>query len=462
MKLNWKQFLLRGPEKILPDRVFIEEMPLPEIGLTMLYVAVAGLWFVFSEILFDRLAHEPAGSSANQALKAANFLIVTSLVLYLVLRRTFHSRRRAQEALRLSQERFQAVALAATDAIWDWNLETNVLWWSDGIQKLFGYRSDEISTKVEWWLERLHPDDKDRVTSAIRRVTDSGGRTWSGHYRFRRQDGSYAVVLDRGYIIQDAAGKPTRVVGGITDITERQSAQEALQKSRQQLRTLSNRLQSTREEERATVARDIHDELGQVLTAIKINLDWLERKLGEREGDRSLNPLLDRLVESAEMAESAIESVQRIATDLRPDLLDHRGLAAALEQEAHRFEERTGIACQLQLPDAVPELSPDAATALFRIFQESLTNVARHAQAAAVGVRLLLESGHIVLEIEDNGRGISREALSSPQSVGLLGMRERATALGGELAVGPALPQGTRVWLRLPCAVNAALSPVKP
>jgi PAS domain S-box-containing protein len=459
MKLNWKQFLLRGPEKILPDRVFIEEMPIPEIVLTLSYVVIAGVWFVFSEGFFDRLTRAPLDSPAYQAIKGANFVIVTSLVLYLVLRRTFRSRRQAQEALRLSQERFQAVALATTDAIWDWNLETNVVWWSDGIQKLFGYRSDEISTRVEWWLERLHPEDRDRVTSAIRRVTDSGGRTWSGHYRFRRQDGSYAVVLDRGYVLHDDAGKPTRVVGGITDITERQNAQEALQKSRLQLRLLSNRLQSTREEERATVAREIHDELGQVLTAIKINLDWLERRLGEREGDRTLNPLLDRLVESAEMAESAIESVQRIATELRPDALDHRGLAAALEQEVHKFEERTGIGCRLQLPGAVPELSPEAATAVFRIFQESLTNVARHARARTVRIRLEPEAGHLVLEIEDDGCGISREALASPKSVGLLGMRERATALGGELALVPVSPRGTRVLLRLPLAAHTVRPP---
>jgi two-component system sensor histidine kinase UhpB len=462
MRFDWKQFLRRGPEGILPDKVLIQEMPLPEIALTLAYVAVASLWYVFSEVVLERWAAEPSDSPTNQAIKAVNFILVTSLVLYFVLRRTFRIRRQAQEALRLSYERFQAVALAATDAVWDWNLDTNVLWWSDGIQKLFGYGPDEISNQVEWWLDRLHPEDRERVTAVIRRVTDAGGRTWTGHYRFRRSNGAYAMVLDRGYIIQDAAGKPTRVVGGMTDITERQHAQEALEKSRLQLRALSSRLQAAREEERTTVAREIHDELGQVLTAIKINLDWLERKIGEREDDTFLNPVLDRLVESAEMAQSAIHSVQRIATDLRPDLLDNLGLTAALEQEAHRFEQRTGTPCQLQLPAAAPDIAPDTATALFRVFQEALTNIARHARATAVRAALRAEEGHFVLEVEDNGQGMPRDALTSPKSLGLVGMRERATALGGVLAITPATPRGTHIVLRLPRTAAPAGTPPVP
>ncbi len=156
--------------------------------------------------------------------------------------------------------------------------------------------------------------------------------------------------MDRGFILDDDAGKPVRIVGGISDVTEQRQAEQALENSHRQLRALSARLQSVREEERAKVAREIHDELGQVLTALKINLDWLERKLGVRDTDTSLNPLLDRVVESAEIADSAISSVQKIASELRPSSLDNLGLAAALEQEARRFQQRTGIACRVNLP----------------------------------------------------------------------------------------------------------------
>jgi PAS domain S-box-containing protein len=456
MASNWKHLLARGPEKIEANRVFIKDMPIEEIGMTVAYIFLAGIWCVFSDDVFDWLLGAALDSPALQALKGINFITTTSLVLYLVLRRSFRSRRLAQEASRLSQERFESVALATTEAIWDWNLDTNTVWWSEGIRKMFGYRPEDVSNNLAWWLDRLHPEDVDRVMRAIRRVTDSGGRTWTGYYRFRRKDGAYAVVLDHGYILHSADGKPVRVVGGIRDISERRKAEEALKNSRRRLRALSARLQSTREEERTNVAREIHDELGQVLTAIKLNLDWLERKIGEREHDRSLNPVLDRVVESGEMIESAILSVQRISTDLRPGLLDHLGLASALRQEAHRFQKRTGIACDLQLPPEPLGLPREAATAIFRIFQEALTNVARHAQATEVHIALEADTKQVFLRVEDNGRGIRPDAVADSRSLGLLGMQERASVLGGEMGIEPITPRGSRVTLRLPRAANTA------
>ena len=459
MPFNLKQFLSRLPEKIRSDRVLFHDMPLSELAITLIYVLVAGLWCIFSDDIFDWFMASPLASPPLQAMKGINFVLTTGVVLYLVVRRSFHNRRRAEETSRVSQERFEAVALATTDAIWDFNLDTEVVWWSDTVAKLFGYRPEDISTRVEWWRERLHPDDKERVLAAIRQVTDGGGRTWSGHYRFRRQDGNYAVVLDRGYVVRAAAGKPVRIVGGITDITERRRAEEALESSRRQLRALSARLQSAREEERTNVAREIHDDLGQVLTAIKINLDWLERNLGEPQTEASLNPLLDRVVESGEMTEAAITSVQRIATELRPGLLDNLGLAAALEEEAGRFGQRTGITCTVKLPLEPPELPREAATTIFRISQESLTNVARHAEAKTVRVELQADVRQVTLDIEDDGRGIAPDALANDRSLGLLGMRERALALGGELAIAPVAPHGTHVTLRLPRAPDESRAP---
>jgi len=454
MPFNFKRLLARGPEIIEAERVFIREIPIQELGLTMLYVLVASAWCVFSNEIFDNLMDLPLHAPALETVKGINFVFATALVLYLVLRRTFRTRRLAEEAQRLSQQRFEAVALAATDAIWDLNFETKVIWWSEGMHKLFGYPPEEVSTKVEWWMERLHPEDKERVVGAIREVGARGGRTWSGSYRFRRKDGSYASVIDRGFILADAAGKPARIVGGISDVTEQRKAEQALENSRRQLRALSARLQSVREEERTTVAREIHDELGQVLTALKINLDWLERKLGVRDNDLSLNPLLDRVVESAEIADSAIASVQKIASELRPSSLDTLGLTAALGHEAQRFQQRTGIVCQVKLPADGLGLPPKAATTIFRIFQEALTNVARHAQATEVQASLESESEEVILQVQDNGRGIRPEELADAKSLGLLGMRERAAVLGGEVVIAPRQPSGTRVTLRLPRAAN--------
>jgi two-component system sensor histidine kinase UhpB len=456
MAFNLKRFLARGPEIIHAESVFIKEIPLSELGLTAIYVLVAGIWCVFSDELFDSLLGSPQHTPALETLKGFNFVFTTALVLYLVLRRAFRTRRLAEEASRLNQQRFELVALATTDAIWDLNLQTKIVWWSTGIEKLFGYHSEDVSPRLDWWLERLHPEDKDRVTQELERLAESGGRTWAGHYRFRRQDDSYASVLDRGYVIHDAAGKPVRVVGGISDISERRRAEEALESSRRQLRALTARLQSGREEERTSVAREIHDELGQVLTAIKMNLAWLERKLGEREDSPALNPLLERVVESAEMADSAIKNVQRIATELRPDALDNLGLAEALQQEANRFQQRGGAACELQLTQEPLNLSGPVATTVFRVFQEALTNVARHAKATLVRILLHADTEKLVLQVEDNGQGIRPEATADSRSLGILGMQERATVLGGEVTISPILPHGTRVSLRLPRTASDA------
>jgi signal transduction histidine kinase len=210
---------------------------------------------------------------------------------------------------------------------------------------------------TEAWLTRIHPDDKTSTVAAIEAVLRSNQQMWTGEYRFRRKDGSYAFVEDRGYVIRDAEGKAVRVVGGMTDITARKEAEEKLQRSRRQLRALSTRLQSLREEERTRIAREIHDELGQTLTALKMDLRWAEKHL-THESNQALNPILEKIVEAGELVDSTLDSVQRIASELRPRVLEDLGLAAAVQHEALRFQERTGVICRLKTPESLPTLSP--------------------------------------------------------------------------------------------------------
>jgi two-component system sensor histidine kinase UhpB len=450
MPFKLKQLFARGPEKIEAEKVLIRDIPLEELGLTLLFILIAGFWLVFSGDVVNWIMGVEIDSPTVHTLRGINFVTTTGLVLYLVLRRTLRRRRQAEEALRLSQQRFESVALATTDAIWDVNLETKVVWWSEGIEKLFGYRHEEVSSKFDWWIQRVHPDDRDRVTEAIRKAVEGAGRAWSSEYRFRRQDESYATVLDRGFIIRDSVGKPIRLVGGLSDVSEQRIAERALENSRQQLRALNSRLQTGREDERAKVSREIHDELGQVLTALKLNLDWLERKITKGGPGPAQSELLDRILESVEMTETAIQSVQRIATELRPAVLDNLGLIEALQEEAHRFQLRSSIACEVLLPPDGLTLRPETSTAIFRVFQEALTNVARHAEATTVRVSLETQQDQVLLQLEDNGKGIGVEAIGDPRSLGLLGMTERASALGGHVAIAPVLPHGTRVTLQLP------------
>jgi signal transduction histidine kinase len=200
-----------------------------------------------------------------------------------------------------------------------------------------------------------------------------------------------------------------------------------------------------REEERARISRAVHDELGQSLTAVKIDLAWLARRLPQENDE-----MLERIRSTRQLAESLIQDVRRISTELRPGILD-LGLAAAVEWQVQEFQTRTGIQSSYRLltRDA---FAPDVSTALFRILQESLTNIARHAQATRAEVVLQKQRGRLVLWIRDNGRGFDQVDSSLSKSLGLVGMRERAAILGGQVKISSAPGKGTTVavWIPIP------------
>lgn len=223
-------------------------------------------------------------------------------------------------------------------------------------------------------------------------------------------------------------------------------AEEQLRESHERLRALSVYLQRVREEERTRISREVHDELGQALTSCKLDLSWVAGKL-----PRECRPLLEKTKALITHIDSTIQTVRRISSELRPGVLDHLGLVAALEWQATEFQNRTGIKCEVQADIGEAGLDQNLSTTLFRIFQETLTNIIRHAGATEVTVRLNELDGHINLEVKDNGRGISRTDVSNTRSMGLLGMRERAALLGGIFRIGRVKKgPGTRVNVSIP------------
>lgn len=219
--------------------------------------------------------------------------------------------------------------------------------------------------------------------------------------------------------------------------------------AREQSRRLSSHVQALREEDRTWVAREIHDELGQLLTGIKMQLRLIENRLSDRD-DRTLNPVIDKLVETSDLVDSTIASVQRISAGLRPSSLDHLGLAAALTEEAEQFSQRTGIPCAVEIGKVPDHLSPEVITTVFRIFQESLTNAARHAKASLIAAGLSMDENVLKLTIHDNGEGIDPAAIEDPKSLGLIGMQERAENVGGLVTFTRHPRKGTNVTLTVP------------
>ncbi|MCB2203346.1 HAMP domain-containing protein [bacterium] len=233
------------------------------------------------------------------------------------------------------------------------------------------------------------------------------------------------------------------------EIGERRRAEERLQRSQEQFRNLSRHLQSVREEERKGVAREIHDELGQRLTSLKLHLALLQEDVPEGEG-----VMRGRFSAMLDDIDATIQSVKRIISQLRPGLLDDLGLSAAIEWQTEEFQRHSGIRCQLQITPPELSLDPDRATAVFRIFQETLTNVARHSGAGTVQIDLVAEEDEVHLQIRDDGRGISPAELENPSSFGLIGIRERAHYFGGEVTITGSPEKGTVVSVHIPLAAQ--------
>jgi signal transduction histidine kinase len=228
----------------------------------------------------------------------------------------------------------------------------------------------------------------------------------------------------------------------VLHINKRKKAEEELQKVNQRLLNLSAHLQSIREEERANIAREIHDELGQALTALKMELVWLEKKSS---GGQKI--VCNKIEDMLSHIDLTIDSVQRIYTELRPAILDILGLTDAIKWQAEEFQAQTGIECDLNIRPGNIIMDSDHSTAVFRIFQEALTNVARHAEATRVTIDIEGTADGVALSVEDNGNGIREEQIINSQSFGLIGMKERAFFLRGEVKITGVPNKGTKVVL---------------
>ena len=244
-------------------------------------------------------------------------------------------------------------------------------------------------------------------------------------------------------------GKPLHLLL-FEDVTQSTKDHQNLARSQKQLRSLSRHLESIREEERARIAREIHDELGQILTALKLDLSWIGLKL-----DTGQKTLKDKADSMAHNIDSAIRTVQKISGELRPGLLDDLGLEAAIEWQAGKFTEQTGIRCSIDMPSENLNFSSKLATNLFRILQETLTNIARHAKAGRAWIRLEKKKNEITLTIRDNGVGLPPYKINHPLSLGLTGIRERVIYCGGEIEFQSGKPKGTIVKVKVPLEISA-------
>jgi PAS domain S-box-containing protein len=327
------------------------------------------------------------------------------------------------------------------------DLDGYVMSWNKGAEKLLGYPTEEALGKH---ISFVYPvEDREFLEHEVIGPVKAKG-THQVEIRRRTKSGEMRFAQLSLTLLRDDTDSPIGIIGYSMDITDRKRVQEALLTSRNQLAALAVRLESVREEERTRIALEVHDVLGQALTGLKLDVAWVYKRITEPIEPAQRAAVLTRLVSALELLDSTIQSVRDIATALRPGVLDELGLDAAVEWQAREFHTRTGISCETTTSPHKIVLEPEQSTTLFRILQEILTNVARHAKATNVYIRLEQSDEHVSLQVRDNGRGITDVDQSGPNAFGLLGMRLRAQQQGGTFDIRGTSGTGTTVTVRIP------------
>jgi PAS domain S-box-containing protein len=383
-------------------------------------------------------------------------------------------RKRTEEALRQSEERLTLAFAGAQEGVWDWNLETDAVTYSPRWTQMLGYTVDEIEPHVSAWERLVHPDDRGRADRAHESVS-RGDATYEAEFRLRHKDGHYIHVLSRGFPVRrDPGGPVVRIVGTHFDLTDRKQQEELLRRSHEELEVrvrertaelahanealraemeerqraerartdLLGRLVFAQEDERRRIAREMHDQFGEQLTALGHRIASLKDALADRPD------LRDRIDALQAVAQQLDRDVDDLVWELRPTALDDLGLRAALSNYVQNWSARAGIGAALHVSGGPDDrLPPETETTLYRIAQEALTNVAKHSGATEVELILERTADHVLLVVEDDGAGFAPEAAT--RGFGLLGMQERASLIGASLEIESAIGGGTTILVRV-------------
>ena len=348
---------------------------------------------------------------------------------------------KAEESMRKSEALLSDTQQIAQIGSWTLEKGTGKMQWSQETYRIFGYKPFTIKPTLDAILIRVHPDDLEALKKSISLIWDSQG-LFNETHRIVLPNGGVKFVQALASINYDNHGAVSQLVGSVQDITEKKNSEKEIKNSFERLRDLTQHIESVREGERVSISRELHDDLGQALTAIKIDLNLLKKHIAEEETVLKIDKI-------SNLVGDTIKTVQRLTSQLRPDIINDLGLEAALEWYTNEFAQRNGIQVLLKV-GVFPEYPPSDSLNIFRIVQEALTNIARHSKATHVNIDLYEISGTVTLSIFDDGIGLTEMEMNSRKSFGLLGMKERAISLGGVFEISSAIKKGTLIRLTLP------------
>jgi len=347
----------------------------------------------------------------------------------------------ADEALRKSEEQFRRIVETAQEGIWLYDENFRTIFVNKKMCEIVNYSQEEMIGKKSFdFMEDL---DTESVAEAMK--LQKKGINEIIELRFKTGGGRHIWASLSASSFLDEQGNYLGGLAMVTDVTRRKQIAEELQQSYKDIRELASHLQNIREEERIQIARDIHDELGQQLTGLKMDVSWLSSKLSVKN-----EAIEEKIKGMTELLDEAVRSVRRISANLRPSILDDLGLEAALEWQSQEIQKRFGILINFNSQFPEIELPEGVATGLFRVYQEALTNAVRHANAHTINSKLLLTSNKIVLEINDDGKGMDMKTATRKKSFGLLGIKERIFVMNGKYEIKSEPGKGTSLSVVVP------------
>lgn len=369
--------------------------------------------------------------------------------------RDITKRKQRMQKLREHRTKLAEAQKIAKVGSWEWNIHADPeLEWSDQMCRIYGIDPEDCDKKYNTFIKFTHPEDRERVKKTIESALQNKN-SFSLEYKITRADGEVRILHGRGRVMLNEEGNVIKIIGTGQDVTDQKETERKIRDYSERIQRLTERRQRTREKERIRIAREIHDELGQMLTVLKMDISMMSGQMKKKVSGENLEYFNDEAEKILDRINTIMDSVQRITTELRPEVLDDLGLIEALKWQAREFRKRSKLAIDFKTSLTDTDfLDEDETTTLFRIYQETMSNIVRHAQATEIKIKLEKRKENLLLSVSDNGVGITEAQQQASNSFGLMGMRERARFLGGDVYIEGKKGEGTNVLLRIPLNEN--------